>query len=181
MPINSLQYRMSGHGVLMIFSTLLFGVFYWMNLVGGFEIIPGYIVEFNVPGTAEGWRKAHTGPALNGMMVIAVAFVLPMLKFTEAKAKILGYIIVLDGWGNVCFYFFGNFASNRALSFGDSRLGEGNIYSVLGLAPAYFFGVLALGALFIIGLQAFKVAREASTGGAKSANPVSGSAANATN
>lgn len=166
---NALQFRMSGHGILMIFSTLLFGVFLWMNLVGGFEIVPGYILEFNVPGTPEGWARAHTGPALNGMMVIAVAFVLPYLRFTEKKAKILGYIVVLDGWANVGFYFFGNFSGNRGLSFGDSRLGEGDIFSALALGPAYFFGVLALGALFIIGLQAFKVAREATAvGGAVS-------------
>jgi hypothetical protein len=161
--VNALQFRMAGHGILMIFSTLLFGVFLWMNLVGGFEIIPGYILEFNVPGTPEGWARAHTGPALNGMMVIAVAFVLPYLKFAEKKAKILGYIVVLDGWANVGFYFFGNFSGNRGLSFGDSRLGEGDIFSALALGPAYFFGVLALGALFLIGLQAFKVARAATT------------------
>ena len=156
---NELQFRMSGHGILMIFSTLLFGVFLWMNLVGGFEIVPGYILHFNIPGTPEGWARAHTGPALNGMMVIATAFVLPHLKFTEQKAKILGYIVVLDGWANVGFYFFGNFSANRGLSFGDSRLGPGDIFSTLALGPAYFFGVLALIALFIIGLQAFKVAK----------------------
>lgn len=157
--LTNLQFRMAGHGVLMIFCTLLFGVFYWMNLIGGFEIVPGYMLEFSVPGTAEGWSRAHTGPALNGMMVIAVAFVLPMLQFTEMKEKVLGYIIVLDGWGNVCFYFFGNFTPNRGLSFGDNKFGEGDIFSTLALAPAYFFGVLALIALLIIGVQAFKVAR----------------------
>ena len=155
---NALQFRMAGHGILMILSTLIFGVFLWMNLVGGFEIVPGYILEFNVPGTPEGWAKAHTGPALNGMMVIAVAFVLPYLQFADSKAKVLGYIVVLDGWANVGFYFFGNFSANRGLSFGDSRLGEGDIFSALALGPAYLFGVLAIGALFIIGMQAFKVA-----------------------
>jgi len=62
-----------GHGILQIASTLLFGVGYWMKLVGGFEVVPGKIWHFNVPGTDEGWRRAHTGPALNGMMVIAAA------------------------------------------------------------------------------------------------------------
>lgn len=165
---NALQYRMAGHGILMILSTLIFGVFLWMNLVGGFEIVPGYILEFNVPGTPEGWAKAHTGPALNGMMVIAVAFVLPYLQFTEKKAKVLGYIVVLDGWANVGFYFFGNLAKNRGLSFGDSRLGEGDIFSALALGPAYLFGALAIIALFIIGMQAFKVASAASTTSSRS-------------
>jgi len=153
---NNLQRRMSGHGILMIFSTLLFGVLFWMNLVGGFEIIPGYIIHFQIPGTAEGWQRAHTGPALNGMMVIAVAFVLPMLEFTEKMANRLAFIIVADGWSNVGFYFFSNFSPNRGLSFGANRFGEGDIFSALALGPAYLFGVLALGALFIIGRQALK-------------------------
>jgi hypothetical protein len=159
--LNALQFRMAGHGILMIFSTLLFGVFLWMNLVGGFEIVPGYILHFQVPGTPEGWAKAHTGPALNGMMVIAVAFVLPYLKFTESRARLLGYIVVLDGWANVGFYFFSNFTPNRGLSFGDNRFGEGDIFSALALGPAYLFGVLALVALFLIGIQAFKMAAAA--------------------
>lgn len=156
MAANALQRKMAGHGVLMIFSTLLFGVFLWMNLVGGFEIVPGYILHFNIPGTPEGWAKAHTGPAMNGMMVITVAFVLPLLDFTEKTAARLGWIIVLDGWANVGFYFFGNFSGNRGLSFGPSRLGEGDIFSALALGPAYFFGVLALVALAIIGHKALR-------------------------
>ena len=156
---DSFKNKMLGHGTLMIFSCLLFGVFYWMELVGGFEIVPGYIVNFDMPGTAEGWKKAHSGPALNGMMVIAVALVLPHLDFSEKKAKLLGGIVLLDGWSNVGFYFFGNLSGNRALSFGDSRLGEGDIFSILGLAPAYLFGVLALWALAVIGLAALKKGR----------------------
>jgi hypothetical protein len=155
---NNLQRRMAGHGILMIFFTLLFGVGLWMHLVGGFEIVPGYIVHFNVPGTPEGWARAHAGPALNGMMVIAVAFVLPMLDFVEKTANRLGFIIVADGWANVGFYFFGNLTPNRGLSFGDNRYGEGDIFSALALAPAYLFGGLALIALFIIGRQALRTA-----------------------
>lgn len=158
MMSNTLQRKMAGHGILMIFCTLLFGVALWMNLVGGFEIVPTYIIHFNVPGTPEGWAKAHVGPALNGMMVIAVAFVLPMLSFADKTASRLGYIIVLDGWANVAFYFFSNFTANRGLTFGDNHFGEANIFSTLALGGAYLFGVLALIALFIIGRQALKPA-----------------------
>lgn len=160
---STLQRKMAGHGILMIFCTLLFGVGLWMHLVGGFEIVPGYILHFNVPGTPEGWAKAHAGPALNGMMVIAVAFVLPLLDFSEKAATRLGYIVVLDGWSNVGFYFFGNFTPNRGLSFGDNKYGAGDIFSSLALGPAYLFGVLALVALFIIGMRAFKVANQMSS------------------
>ncbi|WP_286748520.1 styrene-oxide isomerase StyC [Marinobacter sp. UBA2688] len=159
---GAFEKKMAGHGVLMIFSTLVFGVALWMNLVGGFEIIPGYIVEFDVPGTPEGWAKAHIGPALNGMMVIAVAFILPHLDFEARKARILGWIIVADGWSNVGFYFFSNLSENRGLTFGPNVYGEGNIFSVLALAPAYLFGVLALWALFVIGLKALRTSSHSS-------------------
>ena len=153
---STLQRRMSGHGILMIFCTLLFGVGLWVNLVGGFEIVPGHIIEFQIPGTPAGWARAHAGPALNGMMVIAVALVLPMLDFTPKTAKLLGAIIVGDGWANVIFYLFSNFSANRGLSFGPNRFGGGDVYSAIALAPAYLFGVLAMGALATIGWRALR-------------------------
>ncbi|WP_428424361.1 styrene-oxide isomerase StyC [Methylibium sp.] len=148
---------MSGHGILMILCTLLFGVGLWVNLLGGFEIVPGYIIKFQIPGTPEGWARAHSGPALNGMMVIAVAFVLPNLRFSERAASILGWIVVGDGWANVIFYFFSNFSANRGLSFGSNNFGSGGFFSAIALAPAYVFGVLAIGALFMIGWRALSL------------------------
>lgn len=153
-----LRRKMSGHGILMILCTLLFGLGLWMNLLGGFEIYPGKLIRFDVPGTAEGWARAHIGPALNGMMVIAVAFVLPQLEFSEVMARRLGWIVVGDGWANVIFYFFSNFSANRGLSFGDNTFGAGGLFSAIALAPAYLFGVLAIGALFMIGWQALRPA-----------------------
>lgn len=154
--MKTLERKIYGHGVLMILSTLVFGLGLWMNLVGGFELYPGFILHFNMPGTAEGWAKAHVGPALNGMMVIAVGVVLPKLNFSMKAAKRLGWIVVADGWSNVCFYFFANFAPSRGLSFGSNRLGHTNIFGIIALAPAYLFGVLAIGALFVIGWRAVR-------------------------
>lgn len=155
--LTTFERKMAGHGILMIFTTLLFGVGLWMHLVGGFEIVPGYIIHFQIPGSPEGWAKAHMGPALNGMMVIAVAVVLPNLDFTARTSQLLGWTVILDGWSNVCFYFFSNFSPNRGLTFGPNHFGPGDIFSVLALAPAYVFGVLAMVALLMIGCQAFKV------------------------
>lgn len=153
---KNFQQKMAGHGVLMIFCTLLFGLGLWMRLLNGFELFPGYMLQFNIPGTPEGWARAHVGPALNGMMVIAVAFVLPSLQFSERTRSILGWIVVGDGWSNVIFYFFSNLTPNRGLSFGDNHFGASDIFSVIALAPAYLFGVLAMGALFMIGMRAVR-------------------------
>jgi hypothetical protein len=152
--LNDFQRKMAGHGILMIFCTLLFGVGLWVNLVGGFEIVPGYILHFSLPGTSEGWARAHVGPALNGMMVIAVAFVIAALDFPEKTSRLLGWIVIADGWSNVGFYLFSNFSQNRGLTFGPNTFGPGDIFSTLALGPAYLFGVLAMVALFIIGRKA---------------------------
>lgn len=151
--LNEVQKKWYGHGVLMILCTLLGGVGLWMHLVGGFEVVPGYILHFQLPGTDDGWRRAHIGPALNGLMVIGVALALPALGFAEKKAKLLGWLVVADGWANVVFYLFSNFAPNRGLSFGPNHFGEASIYGVIALAGAYVFGVVAIGVLGIIGWQ----------------------------
>lgn len=158
---SALRRTMVGHGALMIFAALVGGVGLWMYLLGGFEIIPGYIVSFQLPGSADGWQRAHTGPVLNGLMVIGIGFALPLLDFSELWAKRLGWIIILDGWSNTGFYFFGNFSPNRGLAFGESRLGPADIFSFLALAPAYLFGVLAMIALIAIGWRAIADGRNA--------------------
>lgn len=156
----ALRKRMIGHGVLMIFATLVGGLGLWMFLIGGLiPVFPGVDWSFQLPGTAEGWARAHTGPVLNGLMVIAVAFCLPLLSFSPKWARIWGLIVVCDGWSNTGFYFFGNFAPNRGLNFTANRFGEANIFSFLALAPAYLFGVLVMIALFAIGWQALREAR----------------------
>ena len=155
----ALRRTMVGHGALMIFMALVGGLGLWIFLLGGFEIIPGHILNINLPGSEAGWQRAHTGPVMNGLMVIGVGFILPLLDLSVTTARRLGWIILLDGWSNTGFYFFGNFAPNRGLAFGSSRVGPSDVFSFLALAPAYLFGVLAMVALCIIGFTAIRQAR----------------------
>lgn len=154
----ALRRIMVGHGALMIFMALVGGLGLWIFLLGGFEIVPGHIVQINLPGSEAGWQKAHTGPVMNGLMVIGVAFILPLLDIAAKTARRLGWIILLDGWSNTGFYFFGNFSPNRGLAFGSSKMGPSDLFSFLALAPAYLFGVLAMIALCYIGIIAIRQA-----------------------
>lgn len=154
----SLRRTMVGHGALQIFMALVGGLGLWIFLVGGFEVVPGYIIPMDLPGTEAGWQKAHTGPVMNGLMVIGVAFILPLLNFSARKAKILGWIILLDGWANTGFYVFGNLSPNRGLAYTKTHLGDADIFSFLALAPAAIFGFLAMIALVIIGFGAIRQA-----------------------
>ncbi|MAA75873.1 MAG: hypothetical protein CMN28_14325 [Salinisphaeraceae bacterium] len=152
--LKDTQKKWFGHGVLMMLSTLVFGVGYWMFIVGGFEIIPGYIIEFQLPGSERGWKIMHSAPVLNGLMVIGVALVLPAIDFKEKTAKLLGWLIVGDGWANVLFYIGSNFSDNRALAYSDTHLGAASLWSWIGLAPAAIFGAIAIVVMTIIGWRA---------------------------
>ncbi|CAG9990386.1 unnamed protein product [Clonostachys byssicola] len=145
--VAALRRQMIGHGSWMLMSCLLGGVGLWMYIIGGFEIIPGFVLEFGLWGDEAGWLRCHTGPAANAFMVIVSALGLPYIDMPDSTAEWIGWIILMDGWSNVGFYFFGNMSPNRGLAFGKSRLGPSNIFSILALGPAYFFGVLAIGAL----------------------------------
>uniref|UniRef100_A0A8H7K676 Uncharacterized protein n=1 Tax=Bionectria ochroleuca TaxID=29856 RepID=A0A8H7K676_BIOOC len=152
--VAALRRQMIGHGSWMLMSCLLGGVGLWMYIIGGFEIIPGFVLEFGLWGDEAGWLRCHTGPAANAFMVIVSALGLPYIDMPDSTAEWIGWIILMDGWSNVGFYFFGSMSPNRGLAFGKSRLGPSNIFSILALGPAYFFGVLAIGALGVMGYHA---------------------------
>jgi len=149
-----LRRNLLGHGAWMMLSSLIGGIGLWCYILGGFEIVPGYVLKFNLPGSEPGWVRCHTGPVANALMVIVTGLAMPHLDLSDSAAERIGWIVMMDGWSNVGFYFFGNLSPNRGLAFGRSRLGPSNIFSVLALGPAYFFGVLAVGAFAVLGYHA---------------------------
>jgi styrene-oxide isomerase len=151
-----LQRLMIGHGILILFMALVAGVGLWMDLLGGFEFIPGTVTHFSVPGTPDGWAKAHRGTPMNALMVIVIAIVLSHLVLSKKAASYFGWIIVGAGWANTIFYFFANYSHNRGLSFGANHFGSGNIMSFIALFPAYVFGVLSMVALIYVACKVFK-------------------------
>lgn len=151
---ETLRRTLLGHGAWMLLSSLVGGLGLWCFIIGGFEIIPGFIVKFSLPGSEHGWVRCHTGPVANALMVMGTGLAIPHLELPDGLAEKLGWIVMMDGWSNVAFYFFGNISPNRGLAFGTSRLGPSNIFSILALGPAYFFGVLAMGAFAVLGYHA---------------------------
>ncbi|KAH0594573.1 hypothetical protein MHUMG1_07406 [Metarhizium humberi] len=151
MAQDSLRRRMIGHGALMILTALLSGFGLYMHIMGGIEISPGHLITFNVPGTEAGWVRCHTGPVANGFMVIVTALGMVHLPVPEKAAKRIGWVVVMDGWSNVGFYFFGNLSPNRGLALGKTHVGDANVWSVLAFVPAVVFGFLVVGAFAELG------------------------------
>lgn len=146
--MQRLQKIMIGNGLLVILAAMLSGFMLGFGLIGGLELYPGKILEMPYYGTAEGWARAHNGGVANGLMIIAVALALPLIPLSDRMRKLTAYGFVYIGWANTVFYWFGNAADSRALSFGDNPLGASNLLGAIG------FGLALIGALLISWLLA---------------------------
>ena len=145
--MDNLQRIMLLNGLLVILVASLSGFMLLFQLVGGFEVWPGHIIEIPVYGTSEGWVRAHTGGLLNGGLVMLVGLSLPHLRLTETKNKIMAYGFCYCAWSFTVFYWIGNAVGNRALTFGDNPLGENSLLSIIGFlpgAPSVFIVVILL-------------------------------------
>ncbi len=133
--MSQLQRVMIANGLLVMLVSMFAGFMLMFNLLGGFEIWPGKILEFSVYGTTEGWVRAHSGGVTNALLVMAIAFALPYINVSAFPEKFLAYGFIYVAWSFTVFYWLGNASANRALTFGDNQLGESSLISVLGFLP----------------------------------------------
>ncbi|MCZ6892760.1 MAG: isomerase [Gammaproteobacteria bacterium] len=133
--MERLQRIMIGNGLLVVLASMFAGFMLMFLLLGGIEIWPGKIVPLSIYGTSEGWVRAHTGGALNGILVIVIALALPTLRLSPLMQRVTAYGFIYIAWSFTVFYWLGNASGNRALSLGDSPLGESDIIGIIGFLP----------------------------------------------
>lgn len=159
--MNRIHLKMIGHGSIILIIGLLAGFGLVMSLVGGFEIIPTKILEFEMPGDPKSWARAHTGGIMNGMLVLLMALVAYLMKLPSTTTKKIFWMVVGAGYANTLFYYGGIMAGgHRALTVGDNRLGETNLAGVLGYLPALTFAIILIIASWIIMKHAFRIAKD---------------------
>lgn len=146
---------MIGHSAIVIFIALLAGWGLAMSLIGGFEIFPGNILFFEIPGDSSAWARAHTGGLLNGLLVLAFAWVVSALDLAKSKSFHIWWMIVGTAYANTIFYWAGILAPNRAITAGSNRLGEASLAGVIGFLPAAVFALVLMVAMVIIAGAAF--------------------------
>jgi hypothetical protein len=134
--MEQLQRIMIGNGLLVILVAMLSGFMLMFTLLGGIEIWPGTIIEIPMYGSSDGWIRAHTGGVLNGLLVIVVALALPTLRLGAFMQKFTAYGFIYIAWSFTVFYWLGNASGNRALSLGESPLGEPDAIGLIGFLPA---------------------------------------------
>jgi hypothetical protein len=152
--MERLQQVMIGNGLLVILAAMFAGFMLMFKLLGGVEVWPGQILPLPIYGTSEGWVRAHTGGALNGVLVVIVALAMPKLRLSPLMQKLTAYGFIYVAWSFTLFYWVGNAAGNRGLTMGDSPLGKTDLTSVIAFLPG-------LPSVFIVVILLFIAAKSA--------------------
>ena len=152
--------RMIEHGAVVTTIGLVAGFGIVTSLVGGFEIWPGYIIEFTTPGDSGAWARAHAGGLMNGILIFVGALLLHAMAAPDSLAKHMSWMLIAMGYANTAFYWFGMFATNRALTFGDNPIGEANLASFLGFFPAFVMAFVTIVAMLMLARFAFSTQSE---------------------
>ena len=153
--MNERERRMIGHGAIVMLLGLVSGIGLTASLIGGWEVFPGFIVDFAIPGDTRTWARAHSGGIMNGLLVIASALVIHSMQIADRPARQLSWMLVGTGYANTVFYWGALFSSNRAITFGDNRLGAANVASVIGFLPAFVFAFVTMIAMIVLARTAF--------------------------
>lgn len=153
------QRKLIGHGAIVMFIALIAGFGLLMSLIGGFELFPGVIINFQIPGDSGAWARAHVGGIMNGLLMMTIALVTWAMQLPERPAKQLHWMVLGTGYADTMFYWGGLLSPSRALTVGDNRLGETNLWGVLGFLPALVFAAVLMVAMIILMRHAFNAHR----------------------
>ena len=134
--MEAYQMRLTGHALILLIIGLLAGFMLAFSLIGGLEVLPTLFIGIPTFGTTEGWVRAHSGGIMNGLMLIAFAFIMPHCGLAVERLQLFAKGIIFAGWANTIFYWTGNASGSRALSFTDNALGTSNMLGIIGYTLA---------------------------------------------
>ncbi len=155
-PLTTVERRLVGHGLCVILCAMLAGFALGISLVGGVEVFPGNIRPISVGGTPAGWARMHVGSVTNGLLLFAIAFMLPRIGLSFRSQNRIAWVFVAIAWANTIFYFFGGLAPNRGITFGSNRFGETTVYGLLGMIPGSVGAIVTVIVLVMLIKQTFR-------------------------
>jgi hypothetical protein len=136
-------------------TAVLVGWMYMFMLLGEvvlFPLIPA--IDVQIPGEARAWNMAHLEGITNGLLLMGLAAISPLLSLTARQARVLFWSSVVTGWGFTLPAWANALAGTRGLAFGGGPFVGGaanNIIYLVGWPPVvavhFVFGLLLWGAL----------------------------------
>lgn len=145
------------HGSIVILIGMFAGFMLTFSVLGEISFWPIYSMTIEVPGTTSMWRGAHTGPIMNGLMCIVLAGILGFVNADIHSARKICNSLVLMVWGNTIFYIARMWGTNRGLALHTEKFGDGNIFDLIAMLPAFIvvgIGIYAVVSIIKLALKA---------------------------
>ena len=151
---NYYSHRLIKHGVVLMLIGLAGGFALIFAMIGGISLnpIPAFI-EWDIPGTARGWRTLHVGSLMNGIMAIAIACGMRAVHVADDQARKVFLGTATAIWCNLAFYWFGMLAPGKGLTLQANQLGEASMSGYIAFGTGVL-GAIALTYALIIILRA---------------------------
>ncbi|MFT6310447.1 MAG: hypothetical protein ACJAQS_000812 [Porticoccus sp.] len=93
------QRLLLGHGALVLLFAFAVGFFFLFFLIGEIRLFPfPGVIDYQLPGTYDGWRMAHTEGIMNGFMLWIFAAVMPAMESFVTKFYRLAVGMVIVAW-----------------------------------------------------------------------------------
>ncbi|TBR45026.1 hypothetical protein CBF23_000555 [Marinomonas agarivorans] len=151
-----MQLALIAHGSLVLVLGLFAGFFLTFDMLQGVKIWPLIHIELDIPGTVRGWKAAHTGGIMNGIMLIIMALCITKIQLSLASLNFIYWSFLFTGWGNTVFYWAANFAANRGLSVGPTPYGDADIFGAISYVAGASVMVFTVIACFLVAKSALR-------------------------
>lgn len=143
------------NGIGLWITAVLVGWMYMFMLLGEvvlFPIIPS--LDIQIPGEARAWNMAHLEGVTNGLLLMGLAALSPLLTLSEGQNRLLFWSAVVTGWGFTLPAWVNALLGTRGLAFDGGPFSGGlanNIIYLSGwpavIAVHVLFGLFLLGAI----------------------------------
>lgn len=139
------------HGLGLWITAVIVGWMYMFNLLGEIELFPVIpSIDVQIPGEARAWNMAHLEGITNGLLLMALAAIAPLLELTDRHARVLFWSALITGWGFTIPAWANALVGTRGLAFDGGPFADGLSNSIIYLAG--WPPVLAVHVLFAIAL-----------------------------
>jgi styrene-oxide isomerase len=158
---SRLYYLVNLHAVLVLTVGLVAGVILVFSLLDAVNLWPFPVWKVAIPGSTRGWQAAHVGGIMNGIMLIALGYLMGKLALSPRQYLLCGWGLIATGWGNTVFYWAGNVAPNRGLSMVDTPFGAADIAGALAFLGGGCAMLVTFAIMFIFARAALQQLRAA--------------------
>ena len=143
------------HGAGLWITAIVVGWMYMFMLIGKIELFPIIpSIDIQIPGEARAWNMAHMEGVTNGLLLMGLAALAPLLTLSAKQNRLLYWCAIISAWGFTIPAWANALAGTRGLAFdgGPFRAGIANSLIYLSGWPAVIavhilFGLLLWGAL----------------------------------